>query len=107
MLEEKILAKEGASTLGAYERNLIKDMLGILEPFEEATDCAQRQNSVSASLVIPCVEGLKIHMDHMKSKYNAKMVFALSILLERRMTQYKDSAVYRLATMLEPQLKSQ
>ena len=92
--EQKITATEGAPTLGAYERSLLKDLLEILEPFEEATDCAQRQNSVSASLVIPCVRGLKIHLDHMQSKYNAKMVSALSTSLERRMTQYEDSAVY-------------
>ena len=105
--EAKLSSLEGAPTIGAYDRNLLKDMLEILEPFEDATDCAQRQNSVSASLVIPCVRGLRIHLGEMQSKYNSNLVAALRKSLDRRLIQYEGRAVYRLASMSDPQFKLQ
>lgn len=39
--KEKLNKIEGIPTIGAYDRNILTDMLQILEPFEEATDYTQ------------------------------------------------------------------
>lgn len=41
--------------LTVYERNMIKDIIDILGPFEEATDFAQTENLPSAGYVLPCI----------------------------------------------------
>ena len=101
--EAKLSSLEGAPTIGACDCNLLKDMLEILERFKDATDCAQHQNSVSASLAIPCVQGLRIHLGEMQSKYNPNLVPALRKSLDRRLMQYEG----RLASILDPQFKLQ
>lgn len=44
-------------TLTLYERNTLEELCQMLEPFEDATNFAQKENTVSASLVVPCVRG--------------------------------------------------
>ncbi len=44
--ENKLRQLDTSATLGIYERNILQDMLEILEPFEEATDHAQAQNII-------------------------------------------------------------
>ena len=85
-----------APTISAYDRNIMKDMLEILEPFEEATDIGQREKTVTASFVIPTIIGLKIHVATTKSRYSSGFITALRISLHKRMAVYEDSEVFRL-----------
>ena len=105
--EAKLSSLERAPTIGAYDYNLLKDMLEILERFEDATDCAQHQNPVFTSLLFPCVRSLRIHLDEMQSMCNSNLVAALRKYLDRRLMQYEGIALYRLASRLDPQFKLQ
>lgn len=96
---------DGAPTLSVYDRNILRDMLEIFEPFEEATDCAQRQNTVYASLIIRCIRGLRFYLDHMESKYNCTLGTRLKQSVEKRLMKYEDRKVYVLATILDPRFK--
>ena len=53
--------------LSVYERNTLQELCDILGPFEDATMYAQKGNTVSASLVLPCVGGLKNKMQVLSS----------------------------------------
>ena len=93
--------------LTAYDRNLLQDLITILTPFEEATDIAQRQNIVSSSFVVPCVLRLKAELENMQSRYNCKLVAALKKSVDRRLTPFKDRAVFCMASTLDPRFKLQ
>lgn len=103
--EEKLSMIGGSALLSAYDRNILKDMLMILEPFEEATDCTQRQNSVSASFVIPCVRGLRFHLKQVHTAYNNVLVSGLLKSVEKRLHTYENNKVYQLAAILDPSFK--
>ena len=80
-------------------------MVDILAPFQQATDFAQKQNSVSGSGVIPCVVGLECQLKSLSSKYNTKMLKTLRSSVEKRLKPYLEKNCYRLATMLDPRFK--
>ena len=58
-------------------------MMGVLAPFEEATDHAQIQNT-AAGHVLPSIRGLRSTLSGMSKKYNGKLVVGLSKSLEKR-----------------------
>ena len=62
-----LLDQLDAPTITAYDRNIMNDMLEILEPFKEATDVEQRDKTVTASYIIPTIIGLPIHLATMES----------------------------------------
>ena len=102
--EEK-LNQLDAPTLGAYERNILRDMAEILEPFEEATDYVQKQNSASSGYVLPCIRGLQYHLNEMNSKYNSGFVHTLKQSLDKRMAQYENNRSFRMPACLDARFK--
>ena len=91
--------------LSAYERNILKEMVVILEPFEEATDYAQTENYASAGYVVPSIRGLRAHLDEMKVSYNCGFVTALCRSVDIRLSQYEQSKSYLIAAVIDPRFK--
>ena len=104
--EEKLAKASSDIQLSTHDRILLKDMVDILAPFQQATDFAQKQNSVSGSGVIPCVVGLECQLKALMSKYNSKMLKTLRSSVEKRLKMYMNKNCYRLATMLDPRFKA-
>ena len=78
-------AKFDAPTITAYHRSIMKDMLKILEPLQQATDI-----------------GLGIHLTTMNSRHNNNFINALRTSFEKRfMTVYEDNDISRLASCLD------
>lgn len=79
-----------------------------MEPFEDATNTIQGEKIVTSSKVIPCVVGLKHHLDNCEkeTKNCAELIAALKASLEKRMKIYSDSKPFILATVLDPQFKN-
>ncbi len=75
-------------------------MREILKPFEVATDQCQGQNVVTASLVIPCIRGLRAELLELSATYKSKMVSTLQSSLERRMGKYEEEEDFQLAAIL-------
>lgn len=75
--------------LTAYERNVIKEIIEVLTPFEEATDCAQVENYPSAGYVLPCIRGLEDQLNKMVTKYHSSFILALQKSLSTRMRVYE------------------
>ena len=90
--------------LTQYKRNC-QDLCEILRPFETATIHVQEEKGVSASLVVPCVRGLKNNMKKMQYTYNSKLVLALRESVEKRLTLFEENDVYTTASALDPCFK--
>ena len=54
-----------------HEQSLLTDLLEVHSPFEEATDVIQKQNTTSASFMIPCIRGLKAVLCSAHSKFQS------------------------------------
>ena len=93
--------------LSLYERNVLKELLDILSPFEEATDLAQLGNHVNSGFIIPCIIGLKFKLDELRLnvKFDKKLVDALKQSLTSRMEQFENDSTFILATILDPRFK--
>lgn len=94
-----------APTITLHERNILKDLIEILSPFEEATDFAQIQNHPSAGYVIPCIRGLRHQLICLQSKFNTPLVTTLKLSLEERMTRFETDKTYQMAGILDPRFK--
>ena len=92
--------------LSTYERNLIKEVVEILTPFEEATDFAQIEDYPSAGYVLPCIRSLKHQLANSITKpYHSSFVLSLKDSLTRRMAIYETMNDYILAAILDPRFK--
>ena len=100
--EEKLNGVEGAPRLDPYDRNQLRDMVSLLQPFVEATDTAQLQKSVSSSLVIPTIKELRHTLSQITSRYNNTLKSALLQSIEKRLKQYEENDHLRLASALDP-----
>ena len=103
--ESKLAELSGAPKLTAHERNILQDLVEILTPFEEATDIVQISCVPSAGYVLPCVRGLKHHLQAMVSKYHSNFVQALKQSLRTRMSLYKENEIYITAAIVDPRFK--
>lgn len=102
--EEK-LQQLDCPQLTKYDRNILGELSEILSPFETATHLLQGQNCVTASLVVPCVRGLKAQLQQMAGKFKCKLVTALQASFTKRMAIYEDMETFVMATALDPRFK--
>jgi hypothetical protein len=105
ILETKHALLDDAPRITIHDRHILKDIIDILTPFEEATDFVQVHCVPSAGYVLPCIKGLKHHLNMCSSRYNSSLVLALKNSLERRMPYYETNESYILAAMLDPRFK--
>lgn len=103
--EDKLALIADAPILSSYDRNVLKDLVEILTPFEEATDIVQISNVPSAGYVLPCVRGLLHHINHCSTKFHSSFVQALKASLTERVSSYENNDSYVLAAMLDPRFK--
>ena len=105
--ESKLAELGEAPKLTSHERNILRDIMEILIPFEEATDFVQIGCVPSAGYVLPCIQGLNHHVQGMVSKYHSTFVQALKQSLRKRIAYYEEKEVYITAAILDPQFKLQ
>lgn len=102
---EKFHLLDSPTVITAHERNILKDVVEILTPFEEATDVVQVDLYPSSGYVLPCIRGLKHQLTKMSSKYHSSFVKALKSSLHSRMVTYEMNNTYILAATLDPRFK--
>ena len=83
----------------------MKEMIQILDPFEEATDLTQGDQYVLISLVIPSVVGLQKHLYQVSSRYLSHLVSNLATALENRLSHVVGEYLYLPVTVLDPRFK--
>ena len=81
--ESKLAELGEAPKLTSHERNILRDIMEILTPFEEATDFVQIGCVPSAGYVLPYIQGLNHHVQAMVSKYHSTFVQALKQSLRK------------------------
>ena len=102
---EKLQQIDCQQQLTTYDRGILRDLVEILTPFEEATDVTQGQKVVTASFIIPSIRGLHVSLDSLSLKYKSPMVQTLKSSLERRMSSYEDCEHFLIAAILDPRFK--
>lgn len=103
--ESKLAELDDAPKLTSHDRNVLRDIIEILTPFEEATDFIQVSCIPSAGYVMPCVRGLSHHVQGMASKYHSSFVLTLRQSLRKRLGYYEEQQVYIIAAILDPRFK--
>ena len=101
----KLIEIDGAPKLNSHDKNLLQDIVEILEPFAEATDFVQVGCIPSAGYVLPCIKGLKHHLKNMVSKYHSSFVIGLTQSLNKRLPYFENKETYILASVLDPRFK--
>ncbi|XP_056589232.1 zinc finger BED domain-containing protein 4 [Triplophysa dalaica] len=91
--------------LGSLEKAVVRELLEVLEPFEEASDMVSGDKHVSISLALPCVLGLRKHLAEVNSQQCSGIVMGLSQALDRRLAGILEDPLYVTATTLDPQFK--
>ena len=90
--------------LSGHEKAILKEMVEVLEPFEEATDILQG-DYVSISFAIPCYFGLLKHLSSSGVRYCKGLKTALKNSLTRRLGKICDDPTYVIAAILDPRFK--
>ena len=90
--------------LSGHEKAILKEMVEVLEPFEEATDILQGDYA-SISFAIPCCFGLLKHLSSSGVRYCKGLKTALKNPLTRRLGKIYDDPTYVIAAILDPRFK--
>lgn len=91
--------------LSKYERSYLEDVYLLLKPLNTATDMIQKELTVTASLVIPCIRGLKLKYENLSTKYNTKLLNNIKKAIDDRLSVYESNHFFIIATMLDPRFK--
>ncbi|XP_076840714.1 zinc finger BED domain-containing protein 4 isoform X1 [Brachyhypopomus gauderio] len=91
--------------LNGVEKAMLRELVEILEPFEEATDMVQGDKHVSISLALPSVLGLRKHLAEVVTHHCMAVVTGLSQALDQRLAGILEDPLYVTATTLDPQFK--
>ena len=103
--EDKLQELEEAPVLSAHDRIVLRDLVEILTPFEEATDFVQVDLLPSSGYVIPCVKGLAHHLQQISLRFKSPFVGALRASFDKRTPYYEETVAYKLAAVLDPRFK--
>lgn len=91
--------------LNNVEKAMLRELVEVLEPFEEATDMVKGDKHVSISLALPSVLGLRKHLAEVVTHQCTGIVTGLSQALDRRLVGILEDPLYVTATTLDPQFK--
>ncbi|KAJ8367340.1 hypothetical protein AAFF_G00320740 [Aldrovandia affinis] len=92
-------------TLSSFEKEVLRELVDVMEPFEEATDMVQGDKHVSVSLALPCVLGLRKHLAETAIRQCTGMLLGLAQALDRRLAAILEDPLHVTATALDPQFK--
>ena len=88
--------------LSTFDIKICKEIINIFTPFDIATTQCQSQNSVTASLVIPCIRGLRAELDEFSTTSKSKLISTLITSINKRLQRYESNDAFKLATVLDP-----
>lgn len=96
-----------APALGFSPEDLetLREVSELLEPFEEAFNLSRGEGRVTASYVVPCIRGLRAHMDAARPFRLASVASRLASSLVERLARFEASETLALCSMLDPRFK--
>ena len=99
---DKLDALDDVPKLSAYECSLMKELVDILTPFNEATEFTQVEGFPSAGYVLPCIHGLEHQLSIWVAKYHSMFVRELQQSLSKHMAVYETKVETSLLLYLIP-----
>ena len=91
--------------LTSDEKAVLRELVEVLEPFEEATDILQGDKYSSISLVIPSLLGLKRHLNDLNIRHSTRLTTTLRSSLDRQFGTIFDDPLYICSAVLDPGFK--
>ena len=91
--------------LNSTERDVLKDMLDIVEPFEEAFAYCKQGSLLPTGYIVPCIRGLRHYLEKLKPKYNKKLLSILKSRLDLWLLTHEACGQFKLAAVLDPRFK--
>ena len=85
--------------LTKYEMKILEEITEILNPFEIATDQCQGQDLFTASLILPCIRGIRSELTTLSSTYKSKFVTTLILSLNTRFARYEQNEGFQMAAI--------
>lgn len=98
-------ALSGVKSLSHEDYAVLAELVEILEPFEEAYNLYREGHKVTASYVIPCIRGLKMHLGNVKVVHLGPVVSRLDQFINADLAKYEANETYALCSMLDPRFK--
>ena len=89
--------------LTVRERLILGEFVNIMTGFEQATNRVQGELVITSSWVIPCIVGLRKHLEQ-RWTWNVSLVESLKFNMSR-ILPYLQKAHFRIATALDPRFK--
>ena len=99
------MVKKRELYLTSYEKAVLRELVEVLEPFEEATDIQQGDKYNSISLVIPSLLGLKRNLNDLNTRHSTHLTTTLKSSLDRRYGAIFDDPLYICSAILDPRFK--
>lgn len=98
-------ALSGIKSLSHEDYAVLTELVDILEPFEEAYNLFREGHKVTASYVIPCIRGLKMHLQNVKVVHLVPVIEKLSQYIYTNFAKYEVNDTYALCSILDPRFK--
>ncbi|XP_022653306.1 zinc finger BED domain-containing protein 1-like [Varroa jacobsoni] len=98
-------ALSGVKSLSHEDYAVLTELVELLEPFEEAYNLYREGHKVTASYVIPCIRGLKVHLQNIKTVHLGPVVEKLSQFIHTNLAKYEANETYALCSILDPRFK--
>ena len=105
MRSEDWMKNKEQLNLNETEKLILKEVVEILEPFEEANNFVHGDKFLSVSMCIPSYVGLKTHLSTTTTQYCSSLVATLSLSLDKHLKDVLHNSIYVCAAVLDPRFK--
>lgn len=83
----------------------LRELAELMEPFEEAFNLSRGEGRITASYVVPCIRGLRAHLEAARPFRLASAAGRLAAALGNRLAKFEASETFALCSMLDPRFK--
>ena len=103
--KEKLDTLDTTIQLTALDRSILCEYIEVMNKFVLTNKTMQAENTVTSSLVIPCIRQLRHHLSSVKVTYTKRYVRNLQTALTQRLSSYEENPVYIRSSFLDPNFK--
>ncbi|XP_072048394.1 zinc finger BED domain-containing protein 4-like [Amphiura filiformis] len=91
--------------LTTYDRDVIQEIRILCAPVFEAMEKCKGDKAVTASLVIPCIRGLRSEYNKLSTTHPSQTMTDLKSSLEKHFSYFETIEVFQVAAALDPRFK--
>ncbi|XP_050026629.1 uncharacterized protein [Dermacentor andersoni] len=83
----------------------LRELSELMEPFEEAFHLSRGEGRITASYVVPCIRGLRAHLEAARPFRLVSAASRLAAALTTHLSKFEGSETFALCSMLDPRFK--